>query len=217
MMLKHIIRTSFMALAGAAIVASCDTSPDHPGYIYFPDMTYSQAYETMTPNELLADSQTQQLAVYGAIPRGFQPFHYENNITDYARSAEELTNPITASEETIEEGKYFYDIYCAICHGEGGEGNGHIVELEKFPAPPSYFNDYMLALEDGKMFFSIHYGKGLMGSYASQLTQEERWKVITYINHLQDEYVGADAEEAPADTTESTEAAAEAEATAMIN
>lgn len=217
MMLKHIIRTSFMALAGAAIVVSCDTSPDHPGYIYFPDMTYSQAYETMTPNELLADSQTQQLAVYGAIPRGFQPFHYENNITDYARSAEELTNPITASEETIEEGKYFYDIYCAICHGEGGEGNGHIVELEKFPAPPSYFNDYMLALEDGKMFFSIHYGKGLMGSYASQLTQEERWKVITYINHLQDEYVGADAEEAPADTTESTEAAAEAEATAMIN
>ncbi len=216
-MLKHIIRTSFMALVGAAIVTSCDTSPDHPGYIYFPDMTYSQAYETMTPNELLADSQTQQLAVYGAIPRGFQPFHYENNITDYARSAEELTNPIEASEETIEEGKYFYDIYCAICHGEGGEGNGHIVELEKFPAPPSYFNDYMLALEDGKMFFSIHYGKGLMGSYASQLTQEERWKVITYINHLQDEYVGADAEEAPADTTESTEAAAEAEATAMIN
>lgn len=207
MMLKHIIRTSILALSAAAIVTSCDTSPEHPGYIYFPDMTYSQAYETMTPNEILADSQTQQLGVYGAIPRGFQPFHFANTISDYARAATELINPVAATKENIEAGKYFFNIYCAICHGEGGEGNGHIVQLEKFPAPPTYFNDYMLALEDGKMFFSIHYGKGLMGSYASQLTQEERWKVILYINKLQEDYLGADEEEAATD----------AAATAMIN
>lgn len=217
MMLKHIIRTSILTLAVAAVVTSCDKSPEHPGYIYFPDMTYSQAYETMTPNELLADSQTQQLAVYGAIPRGFQPFHYENNISDYARSAEELTNPLESTEEQATEGKYFYDIYCAICHGEEGEGNGHIVTLEKFPAPPSYFNDYMLSLEDGKMFYSIHYGKGLMGSYASQLTQEERWKVIVYINQLQDEYLGADSTEENAGESTDTTAAVEEAATAMIN
>lgn len=210
-MLKHIIRTSILALAGAAIITSCNNSPEHPGYIYFPDMTYSQAYETMTPNELLADSQTQQLGVYGAIPRGFQPFHFANTISDYARAASELTNPVAATKENIEEGKYFFNIYCAICHGEGGEGNGHIVQLEKFPAPPTYFNDYMLALEDGKMFFSIHYGKGLMGSYASQLTQEERWKVILYINKLQEDYLGADEEEAVDDP------AAIDGATAMIN
>lgn len=183
-------------------VTACNTDAEHPGYIYFPDMTYSQAYETMTPNPVYGDSVTQQLPVYGAIPRGFQPFHYENTISDYARAATDLTNPMEATEANIAEGKYFFEIYCAICHGEKGEGNGHIVQLEKFPAPPTYFNDYMLNLEDGKMFYSIHFGKGLMGSYASQLTQEERWKVILYINQMQDDFVGANAPAAEAPAAE---------------
>ena len=108
-------------------------------------------------------------------------------ITDYARSGEELKNPLEATKENIAEGQKFYEIYCAICHGKDLDGNGRIVSLEKFPPPPSFFNDYMRNLPDGKKFFSIHYGKGLMGSYASQLTQEERWKVILYIDKMQEE------------------------------
>lgn len=210
--MKYIFLGSLVAILA---LTGCNTSEEHPGYIYFPDMTYSQAYETMTPNPVAADSQTQQLPIAGTIPRGFEPFHYENNISEYARAATELTNPLEATEKNIEEGKYFYDIYCAICHGAKGEGNGHIVQREKFPPPPSYFNDYMLNLEDGKMFYSIHFGKGLMGSYASQLTQKERWKVILYINKMQRDFTGEG--DAPADTSAAPADTSMAGATAMIN
>jgi hypothetical protein len=43
----------------------------------------------------------------------------------------------------------------------------------------------MKDLSDGKMFHSITYGRNLMGSHASQLTQEERWTIIHYVNTLQ--------------------------------
>ena len=55
--------------------------------------------------------------------------------------------------------------------------------------PPSYFIDRILELSEGKMFHSIYYGKNLMGSYAGQLTKEERWKVVSYIKQLQAEHV----------------------------
>lgn len=209
-MMKSMLRKGFGIMAVCLMLAACNTSEEHPGYIYFPDMTYSQAYETMTPNPNFDDSTTMQAPVPGTIPRGYTPFHYENNLTDYARAGEELTNPIPRSEEVLAEGEHYYTIYCAICHGANGEGDGNIVQREKFPPPPTYYNDYMMNLSDGKMFFSIHYGKNLMGSYASQLTQEERWKVVHYINSLQEEQSGG----APADTSS---AATDTTATAMNN
>ena len=199
--MQSMLRKGFGLFMLGLLMASCNRSEEHPGYIYFPDMTYSQAYETMAPNPNFEDSTTMQTPVPGTIPRGYTPFHYENNLTDYARAGEELTNPVPKTEEAVAEGKYYFGIYCAICHGAAGEGNGPIVQREKFPPPPTYFNDYMMNLPDGKMFFSIHYGKNLMGSYASQLTQEERWKVIHYINSLQEKQSGGGTEEAAADST----------------
>lgn len=186
------------------VLAACNNSKESPGYVYFPDMAYSQAYESFTENPNFRDSITQQAPVPGSIPRGFKPFHYEQTIDDYARSAE-LINPIANTEENITEGKHFYNIYCAICHGEGGEADGTIVKREKFQAPPSYFAEYMMELPDGKMFYSIHFGLRNMGSYASQLSQEERWKVILYINSLQDKNAGiGESDTTGAETTELT-------------
>jgi hypothetical protein len=40
-------------------------------------------------------------------------------------------------------------------------------------------------LPEGKMYHTLTYGKGLMGSHASQLSQKDRWLVIEYIKVLQ--------------------------------
>jgi len=184
-MLK-LIKTGLIFLM-IGLLASCAKDPKRPGYIYTPDMTYSRAYETYAPNPYGDYGSSAMKPPANTIPRGYKPFHYENNISDYARAGEELVNPVEATKENIAEGKNFYEIYCAICHGTKLDGNGRIVNLEKFPPPPSFFSDYMMNLPDGKKFFSIHYGKNLMGSYASQLTQEERWKVILYIDNMQAE------------------------------
>ena len=90
-----------------------------------------------------------------------------------------------------------YIKFCQHCHGETGDGNGSIVANGKFPNPGSYWSK--AGLTDGKMFHSMNYGKGLMGSHASQLDKEERWKLVLYVQSLIAKN-GPKTEAAPADT-----------------
>jgi cytochrome c len=89
------------------------------------------------------------------------------------------------SQLILEKGKAVYTKFCTPCHGDAGDGNGSIVANGKFPSPGKYWDKVAAnGLNDGKMFHSITYGKNLMGQHASQVTKEERWLVIHYINDL---------------------------------
>ena len=102
-----------------------------------------------------------------------------------------MVNPLAINKQNIEEGRILYVSMCAPCHGVKGAGNGKIVELGKYPAPPSYATGVssrggaMNELTDGKIYHTIQHGLNLMGSYVSQLSPDERWKVIMYVNKLQ--------------------------------
>lgn len=103
----------------------------------------------------------------------------------YANSAFDK-NPIAYSEEVLKEGKALYEIFCKHCHGEKGEGDGTVVtnSAGKFPPPPAYGGP-LKDLSAGTIFYSITYGKGMMGSHASQLNKEQRWKIVHYVEKLQ--------------------------------
>ena len=81
------------------------------------------------------------------------------------------------------------DIYCAICHGSKGDGQGKLVKSEKILGVPAY-NDAGRALTQGSIYHTIYYGKNIMGSYANQLNEEERWQVVSYVMKLKDELDG---------------------------
>ena len=156
---------------------------------YMPDMYRSPAVEPYVDyaelrgkqgNDSLKNKMTARQPVEGTIPRGFQPYPYQNTIEDYEKAGTTLTNPITYSEDIEKEGKELSGMFCIHCHGKTGQGDGTLVEREKFPPLPVKFAPG-LAIPEGKMFHTITYGKGLMGSHSSQLTQEERWKIIHYI------------------------------------
>jgi mono/diheme cytochrome c family protein len=83
------------------------------------------------------------------------------------------------------EGKVLFETMCMHCHGKEGKGDGQLIETGKFPPPPSYSSPALKELPEGKMFHTITYGRNLMGAHASQLSKEERWKVIHYIQELQ--------------------------------
>jgi hypothetical protein len=80
---------------------------------------------------------------------------------------------------------------CSHCHGPQGKGDGSLVKLEKFPAPPSYSTGnssrggLMKDLNDGKIFHTITHGINLMGPHKYQLNPEERWKIVMYVHELQ--------------------------------
>ena len=92
------------------------------------------------------------------------------------------------------EGKHFFKVFCAPCHGEKGDGQGHIVKLDKgISGVPAYHGadavssrgGAMATMPAGKIYHTITYGLNAMGSHASQLTPTERWKVVLYVQELQ--------------------------------
>ena len=75
----------------------------------------------------------------------------------------ELMNPLDSTQIDLERGKELYDIYCGICHGNKGAGQGNLVKREKILGVPSYA-DAGRAITDGSVYHVIYYGRNAMGS-----------------------------------------------------
>jgi mono/diheme cytochrome c family protein len=119
------------------------------------------------------------------------PFTRGGAVSDYVDVC-----PIPIDKKALERGRERYNIYCAVCHDELGTGNGKIVE-RGYLKPPNYHTDDSRGLERrgykiplrsvpiGYFFEVITRGYGGMPDYASQITPEDRWKIIAYIRVLQ--------------------------------
>jgi len=120
---------------------------------------------------------------------GSVPYYYGNTEEERTRAMEEnIYNPYPISDAGMAKAKDLYNIYCGICHGEKGDGNGYLVREDGgvYPAAPANFlTDEFIAASNGRFYHSIMYGKNVMGSYADKLSYEERWQVIHYIRSLQ--------------------------------
>jgi mono/diheme cytochrome c family protein len=167
-----------LSLGAAAMLTGCEPG-DKPGPEYMPDMARGPGYKAFAPNAATRNGITLQRPVAGTIKRGFHPFHYDKGEAEAVRAGVELTNPFHPTEATLAKGKALYEIYCVVCHGDQGKGDGPI--SSKIPPPPSYKSERLLAYPPGRIFHVITMGANKMPSYAVQLAPEERWLVITYV------------------------------------
>lgn len=186
------IRSKYIltALVGLTL-ASCSKDPNSPGYEYMPDMYRSAAVEANVdyhnPDELSAKTPPDGTIPFCSDPSKVifhLPYALKNTPEDYEKSGLLIKNPIPYSEGVVKEGEAIYKKMCMHCHGEKGDGQGQIAKNGKFDGIPNYAGA-LKTLPEGKMFHTITYGKGLMGSHAGQLNQEERWKVIFWVKALQ--------------------------------
>jgi mono/diheme cytochrome c family protein len=117
------------------------------------------------------------------VSRGNPPYVYAND----PGGAEKQKNPLAGnmSAETLTLGRKTYDVYCALCHGAEGQGNGRIAE-KMAVKPRNLVSDEAKAYSDGRIYHAVTAGKGVMGSYSSQITNaERRWAVVNYVRTLQ--------------------------------
>ncbi len=180
------IRVKYFGIIVLAVVSlvSCNRKKTDPGYIFYPDMAYSQAYETYSENPNFSDNMTLRKPVEGTIPRGYMPFPYEKTLNDMALAGQELTNPFEATEEVLERGALVYERNCKQCHGVLGDGQGHLYTSKRYPYPPaSLINDKMKAKPMGEMYHQVTLGYGIMGAQGPILRPEDRWKVLTYVRY----------------------------------
>ena len=202
------VRKLLISAGLAAVIifaASCSRVRRSPGRAYMPDMAYSRAYETYSSTEELRKKgiNYNALPVPGTVARG-DHFSYalRNDSMGYIQSAT-TKNPLDSTAIDLKESERLYLVNCGICHGAKLDGNGPLFNNAAGPfqaKPATLVGDATYEkMTEGTMFHSITYGKGAMGSYASQLSVPQRWMVIAYIKSKQGGKMAG-----PAVTTDST-------------
>lgn len=157
--------------------------------------TIPRGYAGYTADE--AAWSTRLTAMKGMPMNGAVPYYYGDSETERARAIADINgNPFPLTDAGLEEGKQLYNIYCGVCHGEKGDGNGILVSevsadgsgapKNAYPNQPSIFtSDEFKASSEGRYYHAIMHGKNVMGSYKDKLSYEERWQVIHHIRSLQ--------------------------------
>ncbi|MBE7640743.1 MULTISPECIES: c-type cytochrome [Salegentibacter] len=188
--MKNLFYKAIVLFLVGGVVMSCADS-DKPNYQYMPDMYKPVGYETYGEYDIFENGQEAKLPVEGTIPRGWMPYDYEDSPEGLANAKANLNNPLPYTEDNLNEGKALYTIYCAVCHGDNGDGKGILTEREKILGVPSY-DDVGRAITEGSVYHVIYYGLNSMGSYAVQTSEEERWKITHYVMNLKNELEGGE-------------------------
>ncbi len=172
------------------------------------DMQDQPRYKAFKKSNFFADDKAMRELPEGTVPRGFlreDKLYYTGKtdaqtpapattatpatdakgntlVTDFSGLVSEFPVPVT--KELIDRGEQRYKVFCIVCHGPVGNGDGMIVK-RGFGAPPTYNDDRLRNAPVGHFFDVITNGQGKMNSYASQVPVADRWAIVAYIRTLQ--------------------------------
>jgi len=105
-----------------------------------------------------------------------------NAMATYPDAVDEFPLPVT--KELIDRGEERYKVFCIVCHGPNGEGNGMVVR-RGYTQPPSYMTEQLRGAPVGHFYDVITNGFGRMNGYAAQIPVADRWAIVAYIRALQ--------------------------------
>lgn len=176
----------FPVIAIAIILTGCyrgqtsDKPPIHP----VPDMDDQPRYNPQSESRFFADHSAMRQPVEGTVPREWlhQNQAYFQGLDEQGEFVEENQEPLT--EKGLYRGRERFDIFCSVCHGRVGDGQGIMVD-KGYVAPPSLDEDRIRSMPDGQIFDVITNGSMVMPSYSHQIPVRDRWLIIHYIRALE--------------------------------
>lgn len=169
------IGTAAMAAASVALVSGC-----HQG------MWNDSRIKPLERGAFYANGSTAQPLVAGVVPFG-EAYVSEHDIlltTGKINGVDSPVFPFEITKDVLKRGQERYNIYCAPCHSQTGDGKGMIVQREMKMAG-NYHQDRLRQAPPGYFFDVITNGFGVMYSYASRITPADRWAIVAYIRALQ--------------------------------
>jgi mono/diheme cytochrome c family protein len=182
--MKSLFKTA--VILGIFISLSSCKDNNSPNYQYMPNMYESVAYETYSESTAFNSTaglygKEGQLPPVGTIKRGYVPYEFANSPEGYESAKLNSKSPLDPAKIDMVKAQELFEIYCAICHGNEGNGKGWLVKQGKFLGVPNYKDRQ---ITEGSVNHVINYGINSMGSYANQLNQQERWMVSAYVMKL---------------------------------
>lgn len=190
--MKQILKNILVVTLAIFVLGSCSYNHRKPRVRYMAklDMYNAVGYETYAKGSVFKDSLEAQTPVEGTIFRGEIPYEIPNTNEGYELAKVTLKSPLEKNDKNLEKGKVLFEMYCAVCHGNKGDGQGVLVQREKFLGVPNYKDR---DINEGSIYHVIMYGKNLMGSHASQLTVNERWQIVQHVVKLRADEIQATA------------------------
>lgn len=173
---------SFMS---AVILIGCQGMPSEKPAIHpNPNMDWQEKFQAQEPNPFFDDNRADRLPVPGTVSRGGLKIDlpYFEGISDNGNFVAKM--PVELSREFVLRGKERYEIFCSMCHGGTGVGNGIVIGYGYVP-PPSFYDDRIVDMPDGELYSAIYNGVRTMPSYRHQIPVEDRWAIVAYIRALQ--------------------------------
>lgn len=175
------------AVLALGLVSGCQGQPSedppiHPNL----NMDFQTKYRPQKENDFFADGRAMRSPVAGTIAQGALK---EDNALHYGKIGDTFVSkiPVQISLSVVERGQERYDIYCAVCHGKTGQGNGIVIQRNAgMLKPPSFHEERLVNMPAGQVYDSILNGvRGNMPSYAYAIPVQDRWAIVAYLQALQ--------------------------------
>ncbi|MES2695407.1 MAG: cytochrome c [Verrucomicrobiota bacterium] len=151
----------------------------------FPSMEHQPKPRPQGENKFFADGRADRVPPQHTVARGMlrlDDHKFAGKSGD--QFAKGFPASLTVDAQLLKRGHERYDTYCAVCHGQNGDGNG-ITKRYGMGATPSYHDDRLRTMPEGEIYNTITNGKATMLPYADKLTPDERWAVVAYVRALQ--------------------------------
>lgn len=157
---------------------------DKPPVHLNPDMDNQPKYKTQSEGDFFENRSAMRVPVEGTVAREWLReddafYRGKDSSGDFIASS-----PVPLTEAGLHRGRERFNIYCSVCHGAVGDGQGIMVEKGYIP-PPSFHQDRLRNMPDGEIFDGITNGIRNMPSYRTQIPVRDRWLIIWYIRALQ--------------------------------
>lgn len=203
--MKNLLLNIFLVFTLSLMLLSCSADKDNPGVEYAPNMYHSTPYEPLSQvtdkeigNWLDSNPDDNHGEFYNSNPynpygmtmrdpvpntvkrSSYLPYRIPKDSLELAAL---IKNPLATTEEVLKEGKVLYTQYCNHCHGEKGMGDGLVGIAYK--GVTAYNSRAVKNRSEGEIFHVITHGKGRMWAHGSQVSIENRWKIVKYVQTLQ--------------------------------
>jgi len=194
----------FTLVTAVSVLGFRGSLTTRPPLEFFADMDHQAKYKAQAESAFFADKRTDRPVPPGVVPFGRTAIAsdglflaaddqlYRGLATDgsYARG---IPSSLAVDAKFLERGKLKYGIYCTVCHGAVGDGNG-ITKQYGMGATPSFHDERLRNVPEGDIFHTITAGKNNMLAYADKLEPADRWAVVAYVRALQRAQVGTAAD-----------------------
>ena len=198
----------FVVVSAVSVLGFRGSLSQRPPLEVFPDMDRQEKYKPQSESAFFGDGRTDRPTPTGVVPFGRTALaadgkflaaddHLYRGVNADGSFAKGFPSEVEVNAAFLARGKLKYDIYCTVCHGATGDGNG-ITKQYGMGATPTYHDERLRNVPEGEIYHVITAGKGNMLSYADKIEPTDRWAVVAYVRALQRAQTGTVNDVAPA-------------------